>query len=181
MNTCEPNMRFCPIDGFLDSLSCGLGWVHGHASRASFVGPRLCHCDASIGFSHVVPCRDSRHFSNDCTRSFLELIFRHVSKGDSNTSFLNQILHLANPHDMLSIFVLYPNLGFPSIYRLTLWDPRLGHLSLFSYVGRRILDGEHELSRSWPFAWSHWDISGCNVTSSLTLWAFSYTLFYAYK
>jgi hypothetical protein len=26
--------------------------------------------------------------------------------------------------------VLYPSLGLPSIYRLTLWDPRLGHLSL---------------------------------------------------
>jgi hypothetical protein len=25
--------------------------------------------------------------------------------------------------------VLFPCLGFPSIYRLTLWDPRLGHLS----------------------------------------------------
>jgi hypothetical protein len=25
---------------------------------------------------------------------------------------------------------VYPSLGFPSIYRLTLWDPRLGHLSL---------------------------------------------------
>jgi hypothetical protein len=43
------------------------------------------------------------------------------------TSFMNQILHLANPHDKLSIFVLYPRLGFPSIHRLTLWDPRLGH------------------------------------------------------
>jgi hypothetical protein len=58
---------------------------------------------------------------------------------------MNQILHLTNPHDKLSIFVLYPSLGFPSIYRLTLWDPRLGHLSLLSYVGRRIRDGEHEL------------------------------------
>jgi hypothetical protein len=76
---------------------------------------------------------------------FLELIFRHVSKGDSNISFLNQILHLANAHDKLSTFVLYPSLGFPSIYRLILWDPRLGHLSLLSYVGRRIRDGEHEL------------------------------------
>jgi hypothetical protein len=38
-------------------------------------------------------------------------------------------LHLTNPHDKLSIFVLYPSFGFPSIYRLTLWDPRLGHLS----------------------------------------------------
>jgi hypothetical protein len=59
-------------------------------------------------------------FSNDCLILFSELIFWHVSKGDSNTSFLNQILHLANPHDKLSIFVLYPSLGFPSIYRLTL-------------------------------------------------------------
>jgi hypothetical protein len=25
--------------------------------------------------------------------------------------------------------VLYPSFGFPSIYRLTLWDPRIGHLS----------------------------------------------------
>jgi hypothetical protein len=46
-------------------------------------------------------------------------------------------LHLANPYDKLSTFVLYPSLGFPSIYRLILWDPRLGHLSLFSHVGWR--------------------------------------------
>jgi hypothetical protein len=50
-----------------------------------------------------------------------------------------------NPHDKLSIFVLYPSLGFPSIYSLTLCVPRLGHLNLLSYVGRRIRDGEHEL------------------------------------
>jgi hypothetical protein len=42
---------------------------------------------------------------------------------------LNQILHLTNPHDKLSIFELYPSFGFPSIYRLTIWNPRLGHLS----------------------------------------------------
>jgi hypothetical protein len=74
-------------------------------------------------------------------------ILQHVSKGDLRASFLNQILHLANPHDKLSTFVLYPSLGFPSIYRLTLGDPRLGHLSLslLSYVGRRFRDGEHEL------------------------------------
>jgi hypothetical protein len=42
---------------------------------------------------------------------------------------MNQNLHLPNPHDKLSIFVLYRSLGFTSIYRLTLWDPRLGHLS----------------------------------------------------
>jgi hypothetical protein len=39
LNTHEPNMRFRLIDGFLDSLSCGLGRVLGLASRASFVGP----------------------------------------------------------------------------------------------------------------------------------------------
>jgi hypothetical protein len=70
MNTCEPNMRFHLIDGFLDSWSCGLGHVHGHASRASFGGPRLCPCNASIGSSHAVPLRDSHHFSNDHTCSF---------------------------------------------------------------------------------------------------------------
>jgi hypothetical protein len=43
-------------------------------------------------------------------------------------------LHLTNPNDKLSIFVLYPSLGFSSIYRLTLWDPRLGHLSLFFHM-----------------------------------------------
>jgi hypothetical protein len=70
MNTHELNMRFHLFDRFLDSFSCGLGHIRGHASRASFVGPRLCPCDASIGSSHVVPLRDSRHFSNDHTHSF---------------------------------------------------------------------------------------------------------------
>jgi hypothetical protein len=54
MNTHEPNMRFYLIGGLLDSFSCGLGRVHGHASGASFVVPRLCPCDASIGSSYVV-------------------------------------------------------------------------------------------------------------------------------
>jgi hypothetical protein len=61
------------------------------------------------------------------------------------TCFMNQILHLTNPHDKLSIFVLYPSLGFLSIYRLTLWDPRLRHVSLFSHAGWKLLEGEHEL------------------------------------
>jgi hypothetical protein len=38
MNTHEPNMRFRLIDGFLDSLSCGLEQIFGPTSRASFVG-----------------------------------------------------------------------------------------------------------------------------------------------
>jgi hypothetical protein len=68
----------------MDSLtpfSCGLGRVRGHASRVSFVGPQLYSCDAFIGSSHVVPFSDSHHVSNGFTRSFLELIFWHVSKG----------------------------------------------------------------------------------------------------
>jgi hypothetical protein len=68
--------------------------------------------------------------SNDHTCSFRRAyISWHVSKRDSKISFLNQILHLTNPHDKLSTFVLYPSRGFPSIYRLILWDPKLGHLS----------------------------------------------------
>jgi hypothetical protein len=55
MNTCEPNMRFHLFDGFLDSLSYGLWRVRGHASIASFVGPRLYSCDAFIGSSYIVP------------------------------------------------------------------------------------------------------------------------------
>jgi hypothetical protein len=54
-------MRFHLFDGFLDSFSCGLGRVRGHASKASFVGPRLCSCDTSIGSSHIVPLRVSRY------------------------------------------------------------------------------------------------------------------------
>jgi hypothetical protein len=73
--------------------------------------------------------------SNDHTCSFRRAyISWHVSKGVSKISFSNQILHLANPHDKLSAFVFYPSLGFPSIYWLTLWDPRLGHISLSCHM-----------------------------------------------
>jgi hypothetical protein len=97
-------MRFCLIDGFLDSFSCGLGQIHGHASRASFVGPRLYSCDAFIGSSHVVPLRASCHFFNNHTRSFPRVnISRHASKDE--TSFLNQNLHHADPHDKLSTII----------------------------------------------------------------------------
>jgi hypothetical protein len=117
MNTHDPFMRF---DGFLDSFSCGLGWVRRHVSRVSFIGPRPCFCDAFICSSHIVPLRSRRFFLMIALVLFLELVFQHASKGDSNTSFLNQILHLANPQDKLSTFVLCPSLGFPSIYWLTL-------------------------------------------------------------
>jgi hypothetical protein len=65
MNTHEPNMRFHLFDRFLDSFSCGLARVHGHASRAFVVGLWFCPCDASIGSSHVVPLRASRRFCSN--------------------------------------------------------------------------------------------------------------------
>jgi hypothetical protein len=61
--------------------------------------------------------------------------------GRLKTSFLNQILHLANPHDKLSAFVLYPSLGTTN----PLGSKTRTSLSLLLYVGRRIWDGEHEL------------------------------------
>jgi hypothetical protein len=134
MNTHESNMIFHLLMDSLTPFSSGLGRAHGHAFRASFVGPRYCPCNDSFSSSHVVPFRDFRRFSNDCLVLFLKLIFWHVSKRDSNTSFFNEILHLANPHDKLSTFMLYPSLGFSSIYRLTLWDSRLGHLSLSCHM-----------------------------------------------
>jgi hypothetical protein len=76
------------------------------------------------------------------------------------TCFMNQILHLTNPHDKLSIFMLYPSLRFPSIYRLTLWDPRLRPISLFSHAGWRLWEGEHEFWWSQSFACSDWDTDG---------------------
>jgi hypothetical protein len=100
------------------------------------------------------------------TRSFLQAyISQHSSYKDSMTSLMNQILHLTNPHDKLSTFVLYPRLGFLSIHRLTHWDPRLGHLSLFC-VGRRIRDGEQEPWWSQSFTWSDWD-----TDDSLYVWS----------
>jgi hypothetical protein len=111
MNTHEPNLRLYLFDRFFDSFFCRLGRVRGHTSRASSVGPRLCSCVAFICPSYVVPFRDSHHFSNVITRSFPRVNIRHASKCDSKTSFSNQILHLANPHDELSAFVCIQVLG----------------------------------------------------------------------
>jgi hypothetical protein len=103
---------------------------------------------------------------------------------------LNQISHLTNPHDKLSIFVLYPSFGFPSIYRLTLRDQRLGYLSLSLFTCRMEALGWRTwvlmilvfclewLRHGW-FSISlfmDFDSPYCSVTSSLTLWAFLYTL-----
>jgi hypothetical protein len=122
-------------------------WI---CSRHSFIGPRHCSCDAFIGSSHIVPLRSHR-FSNDCLAPFFELISHDMLLRETQwLLFMNQILHLANPHDKLSALCV-SKFWVSSIYRLTLWDPSLGHLSLslslslLSYVGRRIWDGEYEL------------------------------------
>jgi hypothetical protein len=78
---------------------------------------------------------------------FFELISHSMLfRGTQWLLFMNQILHLANSHDKLSALCVFKS-WVRSIYRLTLWDLRLGHLSLslLSYVGRRIQNGEHEL------------------------------------
>jgi hypothetical protein len=89
MNTHEPNMRFHLFDRFLGSFSWGLGQVHRYASKASYVGPWLCYCDASIGSSHVVALSASRRFcSNKHISSFPRVnISRHASKGESRLHF----------------------------------------------------------------------------------------------
>jgi hypothetical protein len=80
--------------------------------------------------------RASHHFVLIMTLTlFFELIsYDMLLRRTQWLLFMNQMLHLANPHDKLSTFVLYPGLGFPSIYRLTLRDPILGHLSLSCHM-----------------------------------------------
>jgi hypothetical protein len=61
--------------------------------------------------------------------------------------FMNQILHLANPHDKLSAFYVskswVPKYSLANPLGSKTWTTL--SLSLLSYVGRRIWDGEHEL------------------------------------
>lgn len=153
MNTHEPSIKPHFIDGYYDSFSCGLGCSHGHALKASCVGPQHHSHGASNGFSRVFPSRGSRRFAMDhCTRSsFWVAISQHTSKGDSSPSHLNQRLHHVNSHDKLSTLICQSH-RFPSIYLLTLQGPRLEHLSLFSYVGPWTRDGGHELNGSQSFA-----------------------------
>jgi hypothetical protein len=161
---------FVWFDGLLDSFSCGLGWVRGHVSRVSLLVHDFVLVMLLLVLLMLVLWEPLTVLFLYHTCSFLRAyISRHVSKGDSKTLFLNQILHLTNPHDKLSIFVLYPSLVFPSIYRLTLWNSRLGHPSLFSHAGWRLWDGEHELWWSRSFAWSDWDMDGSPYLSSWPL------------
>jgi hypothetical protein len=51
-------------------------------------------------------------------------------RGYSKTSFSNQILHIANPHDKLSTFMMYPSLGFQSLPTYPLGSKTRTSLSL---------------------------------------------------
>jgi hypothetical protein len=135
MDTHEPFVRF---DGLFNSFSCGLGWVCGHVSRAFLLVHNLVFVMLLLVLLILFPW-DLVAFSNDCTHSFPRINISACFYGGLKYSFSNQILHLANPRDKLSTFVLHPCPGFQSIYRLTLWDLRLRHLplSLLSHVGWR--------------------------------------------
>jgi hypothetical protein len=95
------------------------------------------------------------------------------------------------------VLYVYLSLRFSSIHWLTLWDPRLVHLFLSLSLSLFTCRMEALGWRTWTFMISvfclewlrcEWfsialfidfDSSCCNVTSSLTPWAFSYTP-YAY-
>jgi hypothetical protein len=118
-------------------------------------------------------CWSFESLSSFCSNITLALFFELIS----HSMFLREtqrlhsrtkILHLTNPHDKLSIFMLYPSFEFPIIYRLTLWDTRLRHLSLFSHAGWKIWAEEHELWWSRSFAWSDWDTDGSPYPCSWT-------------
>jgi hypothetical protein len=82
-------------------------------SRDSFVGPRLCSYDAFIGSSHIVPLRASHRFVLIITLGlFFELISHDMFLMETQwLLFMNQILHLANPHDKLSTLCCIQVLG----------------------------------------------------------------------
>jgi hypothetical protein len=86
-----------------------------------FVGARFCSCDVSFGSSYVGPLRVSRYFVPIITLAlFFKLISHGMSfRGTQCLLFMNQILHVANPHDKLSVLCVSKS-WVASIYRLTL-------------------------------------------------------------
>jgi hypothetical protein len=88
-------------------------------SQSFFVGPRFYSCDASFGSSYVGPLRASCHFVLIIKLAlFFELISHGMLlRGTQWLLFINQILHLANPHDKLS--ALCVSKSWVSMYSLT--------------------------------------------------------------
>jgi hypothetical protein len=112
MNTHEPNMRLHLFDRFLDSCSCGLGRVRGHLLKLLLLVHDFVLFMLLLVLLMLFPWELLAIFPNNHTRSFPRVnISRHASKGESKTSFSNQILQHANPHDKLSAFVCIEILG----------------------------------------------------------------------
>jgi hypothetical protein len=129
--------------------------------------------------------------SSDHTCSFRwAYISRHAFYGDLMTSFMNRILHHANPHDKLSVLCVskswVPKYSLTNHLRFKTWTSL--SLSLLSYAGWRRWNGGHELWRSQFLLGVikirvvlHMLVHGvwflvlyCDFFTSL--WAFSYTL-----
>ena len=83
MNTCEPKKaRF--VDRFYDSFSSELGHARGHASSASYVGPRHASHGACVGSSPKTS-GDLCLFARGSTRSSSRVApLRHGSKSVPN-------------------------------------------------------------------------------------------------
>jgi hypothetical protein len=133
-------------------------------------------------------------FSNKHTCSFPRVnILRHASKGDSKTSFLNQILYHANPHDKLSTIIGDVSKSWVPKYLPTnplgsktqsflsfhIYDRGFG-MENMSFDDLGLLLRVIEIRMVLNVLVHAFKSSCCNVTSSHTLWVFSYTLFYAY-
>ena len=84
------------------TLSSELGHARGHASSASYVGPRHASHGACVGSSPKTS-GDLCLFARGSTRSSSRVVpLRHGSKGVRKPFLLNQHLRHANPHDKLS-------------------------------------------------------------------------------
>jgi hypothetical protein len=80
-----------------------MGRVRGHVSRVSFLVHDFVLVMLLLVLLMLVLWEPLFVFFLYHTRSFLRAyISLHASYGDSMASFMNQILHPANPHDMLS-------------------------------------------------------------------------------
>jgi hypothetical protein len=165
MNTCEPNMRFHFIDGFLDSFSCGLGRVRGRASKASFILVMLL-----LVLPMLFPWEILIIFLMIALVLFLELIFcgmflRETERLHFWSKFCILLTSMISwVHLCVSKSCVPKYLPTNPLESKTRTSPL--SLSLLSHVGWRFWDGEHELWRSQSFAWSDWDTDGSQYPCS---------------
>jgi hypothetical protein len=101
MNTCEPKKAHF-VDRFYDTLSSELDHAPGHATSASFVGPRHVSHGVLVGSSPTTS-KDHCLFSYGSTQFSSRVApLRHDSESARNPFHSNQHLHHANPLDKLS-------------------------------------------------------------------------------